>query len=46
MKTFLYIDGFNLYYSAVKGTTLRWLDPVSLVARAFPRNRIANTKYF
>ncbi len=46
MKTFLYIDGFNLYYSAVKGTTLRWLDPVSLVTRAFPRNRIANTKYF
>ena len=46
MNTFLYIDGFNLYYSAVKGTPLRWLNPVSLVARAFPRNKISLTKYF
>lgn len=46
MKTFLYVDGFNLYYSAVKGTPLRWLDPVALVARAFPRNQIVHTKYF
>lgn len=46
VTTFLYIDGFNLYYSAVKGTPLRWLDPVSLVARAFPRNEIVCTKYF
>jgi hypothetical protein len=29
MKTFLYIDGFNLYYSAVKGTPLRWLNPLT-----------------
>jgi uncharacterized LabA/DUF88 family protein len=46
MKTALYIDGFNLYYSAVKGTSLRWLDPVALASRAFPRNRIAYTKFF
>lgn len=46
MKTFLYIDGFNLYYSALKGTSLRWLNPVALVARAFPRNQIAHTKFF
>lgn len=32
MKTFLYIDGFNLYYSAVKGTPLRWLNAVELAA--------------
>jgi uncharacterized LabA/DUF88 family protein len=42
----LYIDGFNLYYSAVKGTSLRWLNPHALVARVFPRNQIIGTKYF
>jgi uncharacterized LabA/DUF88 family protein len=46
LKTILYIDGFNLFYSAVKGTPLRWLNPVSLIARAFPRNQIIGTKYF
>ncbi|MBU6399110.1 MAG: hypothetical protein KGS61_02230 [Verrucomicrobia bacterium] len=46
MKTILYIDGFNLFYSAVKGTPLPWLNPVALVARAFPKNQIIGTKYF
>ena len=46
MKTILYIDGFNLFYSAVKGTPLRWLNPVALIGRAFPRNQIIGTKYF
>ena len=46
MKTMLYIDGFNLYYSAVKDTPLRWLNPVALAGRAFPRNQIVGTKYF
>lgn len=46
MKTFLYIDGFNLYYSALKDTPLRWLDPVALASSAFPRNRILCTKFF
>jgi len=46
MKTILYIDGFNLFYSAVKGTPLRWLNPVALIQRAFPRNDIIATKYF
>ena len=46
MKTFLYIDGFNLYYSAVKDTPLRWLNPVALASAAFPRNRIVSTSYF
>lgn len=46
MKTFAYIDGFNLYFSAVKDTPLRWLDPLALLARCFPRNQIAGIKYF
>ena len=46
LKTILYIDGFNLFYSAVKGTPLRWLNPMFLIERAFPRNQIIGTKYF
>ena len=45
-RTMLYIDGFNLYYSAVKDTPLRWLNPNALVARIFPKNQIIGTKYF
>jgi hypothetical protein len=26
MRTFVYVDGFNLYYGAVKGTPYKWLD--------------------
>lgn len=46
MKTFLYIDGFNLYYSAVKDTPFKWLDPLALASRAFPRNQFVQTRYF
>ncbi len=45
MKTFLYIDGFNLYYSALRGTPLRWLNPLALAAATFPRNQIVTTKF-
>jgi hypothetical protein len=46
MKTFLYIDGFNLYYSALRDTPLRWLNPLALAAAAFPRNQIVTIKFF
>ena len=26
MNTYIYVDGFNLYYGSVKGTPYRWLD--------------------
>ena len=26
MRTYIYIDGFNFYYGAVKGTPFKWLD--------------------
>jgi uncharacterized LabA/DUF88 family protein len=26
VRTFIYIDGFNLYYGSVKGTLFKWLD--------------------
>lgn len=46
MKTMLYIDGFNVYYGAVRGTPLRWLNPIALVQRMFPKNEIIGAKYF
>ncbi len=30
MKTTIYIDGYNLYYGALRGTPYKWLDVVSL----------------
>lgn len=30
MRTVVYIDGFNLYYSALRGTNYKWLDVVRL----------------
>ena len=46
MRTIFYIDGFNFYYSAVKGTPLRWLDFQALFQRVFPKNELAAIKYF
>ncbi|MFP4579991.1 MAG: NYN domain-containing protein [Candidatus Sumerlaeia bacterium] len=45
-KTYTYIDGFNLYYGAIKGTPYKWLNLHSLLARKFPKNHIACIKYF
>ena len=36
MKTRVYVDGFNLYYGAVKGTPFKWLDPVRLTRLLLP----------
>jgi hypothetical protein len=47
IRTWVYIDGFNLYYGAVKGTAYRWLNPVTLAARLLPRAcSIERVKYF
>lgn len=46
MKTALYVDGFNLYYSALKDTPHRWLHPAALAASAFSKNQIVVTKFF
>ena len=32
-RTIVYIDGFNLYYRALKGTSNKWLD-IELLSRA------------
>jgi hypothetical protein len=46
LKTNVYIDGFNLYYGAVKGTPYKWLDLDALCQRLLPKHRIARIRYF
>ena len=46
MKTIVYIDGFNLYYGAVKGTPYKWLDVLALCRFLLPKNQIVQIKYF
>ena len=46
MKANIYVDGFNLYYGAVKGTPYRWLDIAALCRLLLPRDTINQIKYF
>lgn len=46
MKTYVYVDGFNLYYGAVKGTPYKWLDIKRLCELLLPKHQIAGIKYF
>ena len=45
-KTYVYIDGFNLYYGAVKGTRYKWLDLRKMCELLLPKNDIVRIKYF
>ena len=47
MRTFVYVDGFNLYYGALKDTPWKWLDLVALFRRVLhPQHDILTVKYF
>ncbi len=46
MITNLYIDGFNLYYRALKDTPFRWLDLRKLGETLFPEDSIHKVCYF
>ena len=46
MTTNLYIDGFNLYYHALKDTPFRWLDLRKLAEALFPQDEINRICYF
>ena len=46
MNTNLYIDGFNLYYRALKDTPFRWLDLRKLGETLFPQDSICRVCYF
>ncbi len=45
MKTNVYVDGFNLYYGAVKGTPYKWLDIRKYCELAFPSATINEVHY-
>lgn len=36
MRTFVYVDGFNLYYRSLKGTRHKWLDLLKLSQAVLP----------
>ncbi|MDE2670845.1 MAG: NYN domain-containing protein [Chloroflexota bacterium] len=46
MATIVYIDGFNFYYGAVKGTPHKWVDLEAVCRRLLPRDEIAKIRYF
>jgi hypothetical protein len=46
MKANVYIDGFNLYYGAVKGTAYRWLNIATMCRLLLPRDIVHQIKYF
>ena len=46
-RTIVYIDGFNLYYRALKGTPYKWLDITAMSAAALPsRCQIERINYY
>ena len=45
-KTIVYIDGFNLYYRALKGTPYKWLDLDAFCRKLLPKNDVIGIKYF
>jgi uncharacterized LabA/DUF88 family protein len=42
----VYVDGFSLYYSALKGTPYKWLDLRKLSRFLLPDDRIHRIRYF
>lgn len=46
MPTGVYVDGFNLYYGAIRGTPYRWLDLQALCRHLLPRENIEVIRYF
>jgi uncharacterized LabA/DUF88 family protein len=47
VRTYIYIDGFNFYYGAVKDTPHKWLDFKTLFIRLLPSDyQIDKIKYF
>jgi uncharacterized LabA/DUF88 family protein len=46
MKTYVYVDAFNLYFGCVKNTAHKWLDLSKLCAILLPQHQIERIKYF
>lgn len=46
MKAHIYVDGFNLYYGALKRTPWKWLDLAALCRTMLPNDSVEHTHYF
>jgi uncharacterized LabA/DUF88 family protein len=47
MRTSIYVDGFNLYFGALKNSPYKWLDIKTLCTHILkPENEIRHIKYF
>ena len=46
MKAYVYVDGLNLYYGAVKGTPYKWLNLAALCRLLLPHDHIVQIKYY
>lgn len=46
MKINVYIDGFNFYYGAVRGTRFKWLDLRRFCELSLPRDTVSHVRYF
>lgn len=46
MRTNVYVDGFNLYYGAVRDTPYKWLNLRALCERLLPQNEVVRIRYF
>ena len=45
-RTFVYVDGFNLYYGSLRRTNYKWLDLAKLCRAVLPRDNVVGIKYF
>lgn len=47
MKVYVYVDGFNLYYRALKGTAHKWVNLEELAKRILsPADQVVKIRYF
>lgn len=47
MRTSIYVDGFNLFYGALKGTPYKWLDIVTMCQNILSEeNKIIHVNYY
>lgn len=46
MKTMLYVDGFNLYYGLLRGSSFKWLDIGMMGRLLLPNDEIVGIRYF
>jgi len=46
MKTIVYVDGLNLFFGSLKGTSYKWLDLNRFFVALLPQNEIIKIKYY